>query len=256
LLLDGNKIKAVEGLERLSRLRTLWINDNRLETLTGLHNTAAAESLEALWAARNRIHTVGYALEGCSQLRELNLADNSIGHFGEIASLARLSHLKTLCLADPHFGENPLCALCNYTPLALHQLRHLDVLDTVILSDEERAAAEATFLKKRMYYNMRIRTIHRNTTNVLRKASAALSSQLQDLRTNSRFVLTSHRDVLAALAISKGIADMSESDKKRHESKLQSILTSLTSCMGDRQQAEKALRCGLEGLRSTLRSVS
>ena len=135
LYLDSNRIRRIEGLGGLSRLRTLWLNDNRIEDLNGIHDTAASSSLEIIWAARNRVHSLGCSLEGCTKLVELNLADNSVGHFGELATLARLPALRSLALEDPHFGENPLCSLCNYTPLALHQLRQITTLDSVLLSE-------------------------------------------------------------------------------------------------------------------------
>jgi hypothetical protein len=36
------------------------------------------------------------------------------------------------------------------------------------VTDEEKQFAESTFMKKRMYYNMRIKTIQRNATNLMR----------------------------------------------------------------------------------------
>lgn len=41
-------------------------------------------------------------------------------------------------------------------------------LDTLQISDDAKAFAEATFMKKRMYYNMRIKTIQRNASNILK----------------------------------------------------------------------------------------
>lgn len=45
---------------------------------------------------------------------------------------------------------------------------HLSKLDTLNISDDAKAFAEATFMKKRMYYNMRIKTIQRNASNVIK----------------------------------------------------------------------------------------
>lgn len=42
------------------------------------------------------------------------------------------------------------------------------VLDTLLISDDAKAFAEATFMKKRMYYNMRIKTLQRNSSNILK----------------------------------------------------------------------------------------
>jgi hypothetical protein len=34
-------------------------------------------------------------------------------------------------------------------------------LDTLVISDDAKSFAEATFMKKKMYYNMRIKTMQR-----------------------------------------------------------------------------------------------
>lgn len=36
------------------------------------------------------------------------------------------------------------------------------------MSDDAKAFADATFMKKRMYYNMRIKTIQRNSSNIIK----------------------------------------------------------------------------------------
>ena len=41
-------------------------------------------------------------------------------------------------------------------------------LDTMIVSEESKTFADTTFMKKRMYYNMRIKTIQRNTANIMK----------------------------------------------------------------------------------------
>lgn len=50
-------------------------------------------------------------------------------------------------------------------------LPKLTSLDTLVLADETKQLAEATFLKKQMYYNMRIKTMFRNARNIIRLAS-------------------------------------------------------------------------------------
>lgn len=50
----------------------------------------------------------------------------------------------------------------------LYHLPHLEKLDTLHISDDAKAFAEATFMKKRMYYNMRIKTIQRNASNLIK----------------------------------------------------------------------------------------
>jgi hypothetical protein len=52
----------------------------------------------------------------------------------------------------------------------LFNIQQLTSLDTLVLADETKQLAEATYMKKKMYYNMRIKTLRRNTTNALRRA--------------------------------------------------------------------------------------
>ena len=47
-----------------------------------------------------------------------------------------------------------------------------------VLAEETKQLAEATYMKKRMYYNMRIKTLRRNTTNALRRAQEGASSKV------------------------------------------------------------------------------
>eukprot|EP00967_Tisochrysis_lutea_P023773 scaffold27287_cov19-Tisochrysis_lutea.AAC.2 len=89
----------------------------------------------------------------------------------EVRALSRLPRLTELCFADPMWGESPLAALCNYQTFVLFMLPKLTSLDTLVLADETKHLAEATFLKKQMYYNMRIKTVFRNARNIIRQAN-------------------------------------------------------------------------------------
>jgi hypothetical protein len=53
----------------------------------------------------------------------------------------------------------------------LCMLPKLKSLDTLLLAEETKMLAEATFLKKQMYYNMRIKTMRRNARNLIKMAS-------------------------------------------------------------------------------------
>lgn len=63
------------------------------------------------------------------------------------------------------------------------------MLDTLQISESAKAFAEATFMKKRMYYNMRIKTIQRNTSNILKMLKTGKRLKL--------FKLHRHIDVLS-----------------------------------------------------------
>lgn len=118
--------------------------------------------------AKNNIETIGIGLDGLSNLKELNISANRIGNFKEVLNLNRLPNLTICTFSDPHYGENPICSLCNYQTYVLFHLPRLVRLDTMIVSEESKTFADTTFMKKRMYYNMRIKTIQRNTSNIMK----------------------------------------------------------------------------------------
>ena len=71
-------------------------------------------SLKELNLAGNKIETIGSGLDGLDSLEYLNLSANKIGNFKEILNLDRLPSLRYLSFSDQHYGENPICNLCNY----------------------------------------------------------------------------------------------------------------------------------------------
>ena len=60
----------------------------------------------------------------------------------------------------------------------LFNIQQLTALDTLALAEETKQLAEATYMKKRMYYNMRIKTLRRNTTNALRIAQEGSNTKV------------------------------------------------------------------------------
>ena len=124
--------------------------------------------LTELNIAKNNVETIGIGLDGLINLRELNISANRIGNFKEVLNLNRLPNLIICTFSDAHYGENPICSLCNYQTYVLFHLPRLVRLDTMLVSEESKTFADTTFMKKRMYYNMRIKTIQRNTSNIMK----------------------------------------------------------------------------------------
>ena len=56
----------------------------------------------------------------------------------DIANLARLPALKHLSLADQHWGDNPVCSLCNYATYVLYQLPGLVTMDAAYVLDDAK----------------------------------------------------------------------------------------------------------------------
>jgi len=49
----------------------------------------------------------------------------------------------------------------------LHHLDNIQILDTLEMTEDAKRYAEATFMKKKMYYNMRIKTIKRTFSAII-----------------------------------------------------------------------------------------
>lgn len=152
-------------MDNLQFMTRLWLDGNLIEHLDGLNHLTALTELNL---ASNHIEVIGVAFDTLQNLKELNLAGNRIGSFKEVLNLNRLPQLEQCNFLDPNFGDNPICSLCNYSTYVLFHLPNLLRMDMKHISDDEKAFSESTFMKKRMYYNMRIKTIQRNTTNVIR----------------------------------------------------------------------------------------
>ena len=200
------------------------VNDNRLTRIEGLEPLT---KLTTLWLARNQIAFICDALDNNLALTDLNLSANLVGNFKDIPHLSRLRHLKSLSFGDPHYGECPVCALCNYQTYVLFHVHHLSTLDSLRLTDEARQLAEATYMKKKMcamtrrarnsrraiprtirrailsrrlhhfrrYYNMRIKTLKRNTSNVIKKTIEARQAKVSQINLNLNVLLRQKKDV-------------------------------------------------------------
>ncbi|KAJ3037570.1 Leucine-rich repeat-containing protein 9, partial [Rhizophlyctis rosea] len=192
LYLYGNRISIIEGLDNLISLEKLWLSDNDIAVL---ENLSSLVNLRDLRIGNNKITSVGDALNENVNLRELNIAGNQVASFREVLFLARLPKLTSLCLSDPNFADNPICALCNYQTHVIYHLPKLTSLDTLEVTEESRRIISATVLKKRMYYNMRIRTIKRNTNfliklldNIYAEGQNAIESDIAGLMSRAKKV--------------------------------------------------------------------
>mmetsp|Transcript_17811 Transcript_17811/g.27552 ORF Transcript_17811/g.27552 Transcript_17811/m.27552 type:complete len:191 (+) Transcript_17811:539-1111(+) len=156
LYLGYNRLTKTSGLEKCIMLEKLWLDQNQIDTICGL---GTLERLEHLNLSGNNIEQIGIGFDGLVSLSVINLSANKIGNFKEVLNLNRLPCLSICTFNDPHYGDNPICNLCNYSTYVLYHLPRLYRLDTEMISDDSKNFAEGTFMKKRMYYNMRIKTI-------------------------------------------------------------------------------------------------
>ncbi|KAJ3014018.1 Leucine-rich repeat-containing protein 9 [Thoreauomyces humboldtii] len=156
-------ISRIEGLDGCPLLEKLWICETNIERIAGLtqlsklkelylimENLHTLTQLRVLHIGNNHISSVGDALDGNMVLEDLNISGNLISSFREVLFLARLPHLTALCLSDPNFADNPICALCNYQTHVIYHLPNLRSLDTLDVTEDSRKIINATVLKKRM----------------------------------------------------------------------------------------------------------
>ena len=170
LCVGQNKIKKFERLKGCKELEYLSAYENQIESLDGLNSLHHLKTLEV---QGNLIECIGSSLDELTRLEEINISSNKISNFKELLNLNRLPRLKNAVFSDPHFGDNPICTLCNYQTYLLYHMPQLEKLDTLAVSEDAKAFAEATFMKKRMYYNMRIKTMQRNASNLVRMLKIA-----------------------------------------------------------------------------------
>ncbi|KAL3667330.1 hypothetical protein V7S43_007558 [Phytophthora oleae] len=251
LNLSSNKIRKLENLDTLVNLETLWVNQNLLERLDGLWRLT---KLTHLWACRNRIDRIDTALNCCENLTELNLADNRLSSFKGLLSLANLDKLAVLILSDPHFGDNPVCRLCNYQTYLMCQLPRLGFLDTLELSARNKQIAEATMIKKKMYYNMRIKAIKRDVHSRIRHAET-IRNQAEHHMETSVADLVRHKKEMERFLI--------ENSSRKNDTALQEMLEKLekkheciNSYLRDRYSAVYRMNQDFDRLRTSLRCTS
>ncbi|KAI9998978.1 hypothetical protein PInf_003642 [Phytophthora infestans] len=247
LNLSSNKIRRLENLDALVNLETLWVNQNLLERLDGLWRLT---KLTRLWACRNRIDRIDTALNCCVNLTELNLADNRLSSFKGLLSLKNLDQLTVLVLSDPHFGDNPVCRLCNYQTYLMCQLPRLNFLDTVELSARNKQIAEATMIKKKMYYNMRIKTIKRDVHSRIRHAETIRNHAENHMETSVSALVRQKKE------IERFVVEKNDNIPREMLRKLEKKLECINSCLRDRYTAVHRMDQDLDRLRISLRCKS
>ncbi|KAJ6658013.1 hypothetical protein lerEdw1_001672 [Lerista edwardsae] len=167
LYLYCNMISKIENLETLTRLEVVWLNGNQIKDIEGLNTL---QKLRDLNLADNVISKIGNCLDSVGKIEKLNLSGNRICSLKEITYLARLPHLKDLCLNDPQFEPNPVCLLSNYATHVLYHIPQIQRLDTYDVSSKQiKELAETMVIKKVMYYNMRIKNAQRQLNEELEK---------------------------------------------------------------------------------------
>jgi len=192
LHLSSNRIKKIEGISHMRKIEQLWLCNNQIRRVEGLENLILLRELNM---SRNQIELISDSLTSNTNLEDLNLSDNLIGGFKDILNLGTLTKLTKLTLQDAHWGSNPICALCNYQTYLLCHVQYLQSLDNNVVTAAAHATAEATFIKKKMYYNMRIKTLKRSSSTVIKRAMEIRTQKVGQINLNINFLLRHQKDI-------------------------------------------------------------
>jgi hypothetical protein len=220
LWLNDNRLDSLRGLSNLVNLKSLWLCRNKIERIGENGNFLECKLTRMLYCTAQQPPTsnllrsllpprapprprLGDHISKLPELTDLNLADNRIGCFKELLPLSNITTLQNLFLNDPHFGSNPVCSLCNYQTYALYHLSQITRLDAELITDEAKSLAQSIYMKKKMYYNMRMKTLKRNATNVMREAEEIFKQKLSSLNVTLNMLLKKKKDVEGFLEMNR-----------------------------------------------------
>jgi len=185
LCLNENIIESLEGIENFINLKELQINFNMI---TKIQNTQNLDKLEKFWICENQIKNIENlpmnltnfwiafnlieklemsSFKNYNTITEINLAGNFLCSFNDLHILSKFENLKILNLADPNFGENPICLINNYRIFVFHKIPNLYILDEIIVTKEEINENKIIINKKNTFYKNKIKQMNRVSKSCL-----------------------------------------------------------------------------------------
>ncbi|XP_024085732.1 leucine-rich repeat-containing protein 9-like isoform X2 [Cimex lectularius] len=193
LIIVGQPITNLDGIETLTNLSELWVVESSLKDatqvstcthlkklylysnqLTKFPELKPLKRLNTLWISGNSLDSIAENIP--KELRELNLADNNISHIdslrrchkletlnlagnnirrlNDIDILIPLTKLQSLIFADQMYEATPVTSLINYRSYIVRKMPQLKSLDYFKIEEEERESAKMYYNRKMRYYNM------------------------------------------------------------------------------------------------------
>lgn len=133
----------------MNKLEILWLNNNKIKIVDGINKLL---NLKTLNLACNSINSIKDAFITLTSLENLNLSGNPITSFREILYLMQIKSLRKLSLNDPVYGYCPVAILSNYQTYCLYHLSFLTELDYTVISEEYTQIASTTYISFYIYY--------------------------------------------------------------------------------------------------------
>ena len=176
LSLANNEIRAIEHLDGMAKLHSLFLQENRITTFHGLdscpglqrlwlaaNQIASATTLPApqlnelreLWLQANPIDSVS-GISALRNLQVLSLAGTRIAALDQLAPLVQLPGLFDLAFEDGYYGAAPIVDEPSYVASALRSLKQLGVLDGKTIFERQRSDAEEEFLQRSLRFNVEV----------------------------------------------------------------------------------------------------
>lgn len=133
----------------MNKLEILWLNNNKIKIVDGINKLL---NLKTLNLACNNINSIKDAFITLTSLENLNLSGNPITSFREILYLMPIKSLRKLSLNDPVYGYCPVAILSNYQTYCLYHLSFLTELDYTVISEEYTQIASTTYISFYIHY--------------------------------------------------------------------------------------------------------
>ncbi|CAF1297029.1 unnamed protein product, partial [Adineta steineri] len=139
--LSNNLIEKIDGLKTLKKLKYLSFGNNFINTLTNLEELSRLEHLDL---RQNQIDTIPIWFgRKLTSLKILNLANNHIASFDQIARLRTLYELRELYLQGNGIDKNE-----HYRLLVISYVPSLIKLDGLDITEDERKQAKEQFIQQ------------------------------------------------------------------------------------------------------------
>lgn len=133
--LSNNIIEKIDGLKTLKKLKSLSLSNNFINSITNLEELTRLENLDF---HQNQIHSIPVWFgKKLTALKVLNLSDNQISSFDQIARLRTLYELREL-----HLQGNPIEHHEHYRLLVISYIPSLKILDGINITENERKQAK------------------------------------------------------------------------------------------------------------------
>jgi dynein light chain 1 len=136
--LSNNLIEKIDGLKSLKKLKYLSLSNNFINTIINLDDLSQLENLNL---DQNQIQLIPIWFgKKLMKLKVLNLANNQILAFDQIARLRSLYELRELYLQGNPIDQNE-----HYRLLVISYVPSLQTLDGIDVSEDERKQAKEQY---------------------------------------------------------------------------------------------------------------